>query len=135
MIFNLFYTSSANDLQQHELETLLEKAREKNAVNGITGILLYCDGIFVQLLEGEETKVKETFDRIAKDPRHMDLRNIVSTSSEKRYFPEWKMGYKPMSPEDLALIEKHENLDIKTYFKSSQPYKFIRLLSRSHWQL
>lgn len=114
---------------------MLEKAREKNAENGITGILLYCDGIFVQLLEGEETKVNETFDRIAKDPRHKDLRNIVSTSSEKRYFPEWKMGYKPMSPEDLALIEKHENLDIKAYFKSSQPYKFIRLLSRSHWQL
>ena len=50
------------------------------------------------------------------------------------YFPDWLMGYKAMSPADLALIEKHDNLDIKSYFKSSQPYKLIRLLSRSSWQ-
>lgn len=134
MIFNLFYTSSASDFQPNELERLLEKSRENNNVNGITGILLYCDGVFVQLLEGEISKVKETFERIAKDPRHKDLRNIVATNSPERYFPKWKMGYKHMSAEDLALIEKHENQDIKAYFKSSQPYKLIRLLSRNHWQ-
>ena len=121
-------------MQQIELEIMLEHARAKNAFNEITGILLYCDGIFVQLLEGKEGKVRETFERISKDTRHTDIHNIVSAKSEKRYFPDWLMGYKPMSPADLALIEQHDNLDIKSYFKSSQPYKLIRLLSRSSWQ-
>ena len=130
----MFYTSVATNIQQNELEIMLEHARAKNALNGITGMLLYCDDIFVQLLEGEEAKVRDTFQRISKDPRHTDIHNIVSAKSSKRYFPDWLMGYKPMSPADLALIEKHDNLDLKSYFKSSQPYKLIRLLSRSSWQ-
>ncbi len=121
-------------MQQIELEIMLEHARTKNALNEITGMLLYCEGVFVQLLEGEEAKVRETFERISKDPRHTDIQNIVSGRSEKRYFPNWLMGYKHMSPADLALIEQHENLDIKSYFKTSRPYKMIRLLSRSSWQ-
>ena len=133
-MYNLFYTSYATySFTQTDLENLLKTAREKNRQSDITGLLLYCEGVFVQLLEGEEEKVKSTFERISKDSRHTNISNVVFANPTQRYFPDWLMGFKSMSPDELASIDKHENTSIKEYFKTSQPYKMIKLMSRSHW--
>ncbi len=136
MIYNLFYKSSATQKFTHsELDELLSRAREKNKNNGITGMLLYVEGSFVQLLEGDENNVKETFAVILKDKRHHNFEQIVETTSEIRHFPEWHMGFKWISKEDLKKIEKHENDDIRNNFTSSAPYKVIKLLSLNHWRM
>lgn len=134
-MYNLIYTSSSTlEANNEVLSQILQTARVNNQQMGITGMLLYSAGSFVQLLEGTEEKVKETFNRISQDPRHHNIEIVMEANSANRYFPQWGMGFKWLEKSDLRQIENHENPDIKAYFKSSQPYKLIKLMSMSHWQ-
>lgn len=134
-MYNLLYTSSSVKEANHEdLTLILQTARLNNQQMGITGMLFYSQGSFVQLLEGEEDKVKETFNKISQDPRHINIEVVIEANAANRYFPQWQMGFKWLEKSDLRQIETHENADIKNYFKTSQPYKLIKLISMSHWQ-
>lgn len=134
-MYNLLYTSSSIvEADQEVLNQILQTARVNNEQLGITGILLYSEGSFVQLLEGEEAEVKQTFDKISRDPRHHNIELVIEANATDRYFPQWQMGFKWLDKSDLQQIENHENPDIKNYFKTSQPYKFIKLMSISQWQ-
>lgn len=119
----------------HEvLNQILQTSRVNNQRLGITGMLLYSEGSFVQLLEGDEEKVKETFNKISRDSRHYNIEVVIEANATSRYFPHWQMGFKWLEKSDLRQIENHENPDIINYFKTSQPYKLIKLMSMSHWQ-
>lgn len=134
-MYNLLYTSSATSEADHKvLDQILQTARINNLKLGITGMLLYSQGSFVQLLEGEEGKVKETFNKISLDPRHNNVQLVIEANATNRYFPQWQMGFKFLEKSDLQQIDNHQNLDIKEYFKRSQPYKLIKLMSMSQWQ-
>lgn len=134
-MYNLLYTSSSTREANHELlDAILQTARANNSRLGITGMLLFNEGSFVQLLEGDKEKVQETFSKISKDPRHYNIEVVIEASVNNRYFPNWQMGFKWLEKDDLKRIDNHENMDIKNYFKFSQPYKLIKLMSMSHWQ-
>lgn len=78
--FQLVYVSSATTLfSQAELIALLESSRQKNAMAGLSGILLYHDGNFMQLLEGAESSVQSTYESIARDPRHQGCLILLQT--------------------------------------------------------
>ncbi len=132
-MFNLLYTSnSTQETTQDILEAILKTARFNNSSENITGMLLYSEGAFVQLLEGDEYNVKNTFYKISRDPRHTNVEVIIESNASHRHFPNWQMGFKWLDRSDLKRIDNHENLDIKNYFKYSQPYKLIKLMSMSH---
>jgi hypothetical protein len=77
----------------HRLE-LLRKARETNRENDVTGILFYCEGAFLQLLEGSPEKVESTFERIRKDPRHDAITVLIDDKqAAARLFPDWQMDF------------------------------------------
>ena len=62
-MFHLVYASSAlQPFTKPELQALLEQARQKNAKLGVTGMLLYKDGNFMQVLEGEKETVRKLGD-------------------------------------------------------------------------
>lgn len=97
MLIHLVYTSSATHLMaQAELMELLSVSRARNADAGITGALLYCDGTFMQALEGPPEAVDATFARIACDPRHHDTIQLLRAETPERHFPEWSMGFQPV---------------------------------------
>jgi hypothetical protein len=100
-MFSLTYVSSAvRDFSEGELADLLSTSRENNARLGITGMLLYKDGNFMQVLEGEEEAVLELYAKIGEDPRHRGEITLHKGSSERRNFPEWTMGFQNLdSPE------------------------------------
>lgn len=101
-MIHLIYASSATQLMsQDELTELLKKAREKNASRDITGMLLYRNGNFVQVLEGPEAAVSDTFEVIKKDPRHHDVTLILKRPIQKRDFAEWEMGFTGLKDKDL----------------------------------
>lgn len=107
-MYNLLYTSSSTVEANHEfLNQILQTARINNQQLGITGMLLYSEGSFVQLLEGEEEKVKETFNKISQDPRHYNIEVVIETNAANRYFPQWQMGFKWLEKSDLRQIENH----------------------------
>lgn len=91
-------TVSFNDMQ---LQMLLDQARYYNAQHDVTGILLYGNGQFFQVLEGEEQAVRATYQRISQDPRHRDIAAFADKAIVARAFPEWHMGYRALAPESL----------------------------------
>lgn len=94
-IFRLVYISEAHkQVCYTDLENILFSSRNRNAQLGITGVLIHQDGFFIQLLEGDEEKVKEVISMIIKDRRHKHLRVIKEWSSiEPRYFEKWAMSF------------------------------------------
>ena len=93
-IFTVAYASSSTYLlSQRDLDLLLEESRSNNQKSGVTGILLYHDGNFMQILEGPKDKVEETFQRIGHDPRHKGVIRLLSRTFSKRSFSSWTMGY------------------------------------------
>lgn len=134
-MYNLLYTSNATIETNYDvLNQILSTARGNNEKLGITGMLLYSEGSFVQLLEGDKEKVQVTFKKICSDSRHENIEVVIEANATKRFFPQWQMGFKWLEKSDLLLIENHGNPDIKNYFKKSHPYKLLKLMSINYWQ-
>ena len=89
----LYVSHTEPDIAPGALDDLLTSARRNNALMGITGLLLFIDGGFLQILEGEERAVRELYARIANDPRHRDLRLMLDRENPCRAFPDWSMGF------------------------------------------
>lgn len=97
-MFSLVYVSSAIRLfSQSELVALLAKSQENNAKLGITGLLLYKDGNFMQVLEGEEKALRTLHAKISHDPRHQGLLTLLQGPLAARQFPDWSMGFRDLN--------------------------------------
>ena len=105
-MLQLVYISTATSpLSDDALRRLLVEARDLNNAAGITGLLLHHDGSFVQALEGPETSVRETFNRIQADSRHQDLMTLYISPIDSRDFGRWEMGYVPIDPESAEQVD------------------------------
>ncbi len=97
-IYYILYVSAAEKLfSKEDLVDLLRNAREKNQRLGVTGMLLYKDGDFIQLLEGDREAVKTLFDTIKADPRHGGTMVLAEGNADERVFPDWSMGFRNLS--------------------------------------
>lgn len=104
-MFTLVYASSAaRAFSTEDLLTLLAQSRAKNERLGVTGILLYKDGDFMQVLEGEEQVVTALYERIAADPRHNSLTRLIQATHSQRQFPAWSMGFHDLSDPALHAL-------------------------------
>jgi Sensors of blue-light using FAD len=98
VVFSLVYSSTTDhDWSQDELVALLEWSRDWNVGHGITGLLLYRDCAFMQMLEGEEDSVRALFGRISADRRHQDVDLMWVAESEHRRFAEWSMAFRELA--------------------------------------
>ena len=86
------YTSLARlDLQTSDLEDIHRTAREANALEGITGLLVFNGTHFLQIIEGSETAIAELVERLRKDPRHTGFEVRDQRKVDTRSFPDWSM--------------------------------------------
>ena len=93
-VFQLGYASAATvSFDDGELLALLDKARVKNAALGVTGMLLYHDGSFIQVLEGRQEVVEDLYATIAADPRHTNALLLFRCFDRGRSFGDWTMGF------------------------------------------
>ena len=83
---------------------LLQKARARNERCQITGMLLYKDGHFMQVLEGEEANVLTVFADIQNDNRHKSVDTLRSEYIRFRNFPDWTMGFMNVDSLDLSTV-------------------------------
>ncbi|MBV9931413.1 MAG: BLUF domain-containing protein [Alphaproteobacteria bacterium] len=88
----LTYTSRASlDLSAQDLAAIHDTARHLNALDGITGLLIF-DGVrFLQIVEGSEEAVDSLVDRLRADPRHGGIELRDERRVEARSFPDWSM--------------------------------------------
>ena len=104
MLKSFVYVSSATRLMtQPELLELLRKARENNARDQITGMLLYKDGNFMQAFEGEEEKATRLHEKILADPRHKNIITLLKEPLEERRFDGWSMSF-----QNIDLLKEDE---------------------------
>lgn len=103
MPYQIIYSSaSATPMQMDDLEDILESARESNAQAGITGALVYVDGFFLQILEGDAKAVQELMGRIAKDVRHETVTVLKRGQVSAAAFSDWNMAYVSATAEQVA---------------------------------
>lgn len=101
----LSYTSIASHfMTPQESIQLLTHARNHNMQRQITGLLLYMEGCFFQVLEGEQDVVDALYLKIARDKRHHHVMKLIEEPIASRSFAEWSMGYQHVTREDLARV-------------------------------
>lgn len=114
-IYHVLYHSQATGLvSEAELRTLLAEACSFNTRHQLTGILLYSDGRFVQLLEGPELEVRALYTKIQQDRRHTQVVTVSEGPGPGRRFADWSMGLGrtagPAAAQALDALLVQENL-------------------------
>jgi len=91
-------------MSDDDLMYLLKQSRVRNARNRITGMLLYRDGHFMQVLEGDEADVMKIFADIERDQRHKSVDVLRAEYIQYRDFPDWTMGFRNVDKVDLSTV-------------------------------
>ena len=91
-ITSLTYTSLARlDLTDDDLASIMHSARKFNALNSITGLLVFNGTHFLQVVEGPEPSIEELLGRLRSDSRHHHIEVRDRHDVEERSFPDWSM--------------------------------------------
>lgn len=103
-MLQVIYASAAKRaMSAAGLRDILVTARARNAAIGVTGMLVYDDGSFLQVLEGPDDAVTALVERIKADPRHDRFRLLSMKEIQAREFGEWSMGFADTSEEAAGL--------------------------------
>ena len=109
-MLSIAYVSAATGpVSDEQIADILQVARRNNGRDGLTGALIYHGGRFIQILEGPDERVNFWYDIIAADPRHRILQKVREKQVSERQFPEWTMGFRPLSDESVAQLEGFED--------------------------
>ncbi|WP_181901454.1 BLUF domain-containing protein [Thalassotalea euphylliae] len=134
----VYFSRSTSLMAQNELVSLLKKARMFNDQNDITGLLLYKNQSFVQLLEGPSERVASLFQSICTDERHYAIKTLVKEEAEQRLFPDWSMGFQnlnqsseaePLAGYSLFMSDEHSPNLPPNYDKTMELLLFFRARS------
>lgn len=107
MLVRLLYASRAIDTSPDAIEMILAQSRLHNPECGITGILCYGGGIFLQAIEGGRMPVSELYGHIQKDARHKDVVLLHYEEISERRFGGWTMGQVNMSRINASILLKY----------------------------
>ena len=108
----LTYTSRARlDLDDRDLDAIHQTARHLNALDGVTGLLLFDGSRFLQIVEGAEAAIDNLVERLRRDPRHSAFEVRDERFVERRSFADWSMellrvsaGYKAARDEVATIL-------------------------------
>jgi len=90
----IVYVSSATRLPDESTIThLLQRARQRNLEHGVTGLLLYADGSFMQYIEGPQAGLTVVYNVIRRDALHHSLIELLNEPVGEREFADWTMAY------------------------------------------
>jgi len=105
LIHIIYASAESRSLSQDDLDLILRQSRRNNARLGITGILLYAEGSFFQVLGGPAEAVDTLYETIAADPRHCKVTQIIREPIARRVFQDWTMGYSRLTKAELRDID------------------------------
>lgn len=105
MLYQLAYMSTTERRwSQADLLELLMLSRARNPALGISGILLFRDGRFLQILEGGRDEVEALYDAIRADERHKEATTIWEMESDSRWFANWSMGFRDLEDDPMTVL-------------------------------
>ena len=131
MICMVYISSATLGLNERIITSIVKASQLNNQQLGVTGILLYNSGNFMQLLEGEAEKVESLYEKIKLDKRHTGVSLLMKETITGKNFHNWQMGYrnfnklKALDPEILSpFLEEELNFSI---YKSN-PHRALQFL-------
>lgn len=89
-------------MNEAALKNILKTSQTYNTAHEITGLLLYAEGNFIQVIEGPKQHIEQLFTRIKQDPRHHRILVLVRKHIDHRDFPEFRMGFHTVSLKELS---------------------------------
>ena len=121
MLVRLLYASRAVDTSAEAIEAILAQSRQYNPSCGITGILCYGGGVFLQAIEGGRVAVSELYGHIQKDPRHKDVVLLDYEEISERRFGGWTMGQVNLLKLNHSILLKYsEKAELDPYAASGK---------------
>lgn len=91
---NIVYVSTAVKLMhENQLFDILHNSRQHNAALNISGVLLYSEGTFIQVLEGRDGVIDALYSRIQADRRHKNVMKLIDEPITEKSFAQWLMGF------------------------------------------
>lgn len=108
MEHTICYISKAEELKDSELESLFEFILMMNPTLNITGALLYSNGFFLQVLEGNKEVITDLFLNIRKDKRHKNILLVLDQKIENRIFENYEATFSIMkTKEDIEKLNAY----------------------------
>ncbi|MCL1962143.1 MAG: BLUF domain-containing protein [Desulfovibrionaceae bacterium] len=121
MLVRLLYASRAVDASHATVQAILETARAHNQASGITGILAYGGGVFMQAIEGGRQTVSDLYGAIQRSPRHKDVILLHYEEIAERRFGAWTMGLVDASRVNASVLIKYaERAELDPYSVSGK---------------
>ncbi|NMH88476.1 BLUF domain-containing protein [Flavivirga algicola] len=88
-----YISDSCQEESLNSLKVLYSKAKKNNSKYNITGILIYSNANFLQVLEGDQKSVDATFKRISLDTRHRNIFKVINIDIQQRIFEDYNFGF------------------------------------------
>lgn len=108
----IVYLSTANGMpEDSDLFALLESARRSNARSGISGVLLYGSGSFLQVLEGTSPSIDDVFETIKQDPRHRNVIEVLNEEVDRAAFGKWSMAF--VQQQSMMPVDQQAFIDLR----------------------
>ena len=107
MKYLVYMSTSVRLFNDLDLKQILRKSQANNTVNDLTGMLLYSEGSFVQVLEGHADDLEATYLKIMKDSRHKNIIKLAEGNLSERLFPTWSMGFKTVPQLELSKFDAY----------------------------
>ncbi|MBQ0736432.1 BLUF domain-containing protein [Aquimarina celericrescens] len=134
MRYIISYVSTVNpDLSNTDIAKLMDHVNVHNNTIGLTGILIYSEGNFFQVLEGEEEIVKRMFERIKKDSRHYNIIKMLDKEMNDHSFSEYHSSFTVIS-DHYSQTELQEFLNKEKDY-NPEHYKSILYLTQKFMKL
>lgn len=132
----IYFSGETSRFTAEGLENLAIQSKRKNTLIGVTGILLYCQGNFLQVLEGEDESVRNIFGLIRRDARHRRVITVVEEPIQARDFASWSMAFRNLDfvmdlPEGIQLGHFQEWNEMNGTLRSESVRKMIGLFTDS----
>lgn len=131
-MYRLVYVSHAvSGLTDDDVGGILDVSTSNNFERFITGFLVQSHGAFMQVLEGDETEVKDLFEMIKADSRHTGVTQIIGERVKARAFPGWTMNYHRVDgPAGSARMMVRRDEPIDTLMPATTPKDLLYLFGR-----
>lgn len=109
MRYAISYISTAHkDLQEQGVNDIMTETKNYNGDLEISGILLYNERSFFQLLEGEKEVVQRLYEKILKDSRHHNLIKFLEKEVSRPPYDGYLTGFiTDRNKNDPSLLEKY----------------------------
>ena len=136
LIHVIYVSSAAPAISEHDTVKFLNEARKANRKHDVSGMMLYVGGCFLQLLEGEATKVDIVCRTIFQDKREMRL--VLREPIAEREFPEWTMGFEAVAPHEAARLLGEpllfDSVSRVARIESNSAKTLLSIIGRRRWQ-